>query len=435
MIGSFVLGSLLLLGFLVWESRAEQPMLPLTFFRNRAFSAGNAASFFLTAALFGAVFFLAQFMQAVLGYGPLKAGLQLLPWTATLFLVAPIAGRLVDKFGERPFVATGLTLQAIGMLWIAQVADPTVQYHELVAPLVVAGCGVSMAMPATQSASIGALPQQAVGIASGIFSMMRQLGGVVGVAVLAAVFAAARRMVPSALGAPGNDPDEIVGQAPEVSWLEPFPDLLLNADPASVVGTRQSLRLAMVAALQHLPPRQRAVLILRDVLAWQASEVAELLGTSTAAVNSSLQRARAELTKLAPAEEELSEPAEPVRRALLDQYATAFEKADLVALEGLLTQDTRWEMPPIPTWFDGRVDVLRLLAAKLPKGEGKRLVVETTANGQPAFALYIRGRDGGFHAHDVQVLTVSKTGISAVLAFHLPALFPAFGLPISRPAD
>jgi RNA polymerase sigma-70 factor (ECF subfamily) len=243
-----------------------------------------------------------------------------------------------------------------------------------------------------------------------------------------------RRMVPSALGAPGNDPDEITGQAPDVSWLEPFPDLLLNADPASVVGTRQSLRLAMVAALQHLPPRQRAVLILRDVLAWQASEVAELLDTSTAAVNSSLQRARAELTKLAPAEEELSEPDEPVRRALLDQYAAAFEKADLGALEGLLTQDTRWEMPPIPTWFDGRVDVLRLLAAKLPKGEGKRLMVETTANGQPAFALYIRGRDGGFHAHDVQVLTVSKTGISAVLAFHLPALFPAFGLPISRPA-
>jgi EmrB/QacA subfamily drug resistance transporter len=190
-IGSFVLGSLLLLGFLVWESRAEQPMLPLTFFRNRAFSAGNAASFFLTAALFGAVFFLAQFMQAVLGSGPLKAGLQLLPWTATLFLVAPVAGRLVDKFGERPFVAIGLTLQAIGMLWIARVADPTVQYHEFVAPLIVAGCGVSMAMPATQSASIGALPQQAVGIASGIFSMMRQLGGVVGVAVLAAVFAAA----------------------------------------------------------------------------------------------------------------------------------------------------------------------------------------------------------------------------------------------------
>jgi RNA polymerase sigma-70 factor (ECF subfamily) len=243
-----------------------------------------------------------------------------------------------------------------------------------------------------------------------------------------------RRMVPSALGAPGNDPDEITGQDLEVSWLEPFPDLLLNADPAAVVGTRQSLRLAMVAALQHLPPRQRAVLILRDVLAWQASEVAELLETSPAAVNSSLQRARAELSKLAPAEDDLSEPDEPVRRALLDQYAAAFEQADLVALEGLLTQDTRWEMPPIPTWFEGRVDVLRLLAAKMPTGKGLRVVVETTANGQPAFALYIRGRDGGFHAHSIQVLTLTKNGISAVLSFHLPALFSAFGLPISRPA-
>jgi EmrB/QacA subfamily drug resistance transporter len=190
-IGSFVLGTLLLLGFLVWESRARQPMLPLTFFRSRTFSAGNAASFFLTAALFGAVFFLAQFMQVALGSGPLKAGLQLLPWTATLFIVAPIAGRLVDRFGERLFVAIGLTFQAIGMLWIGRVADPSVQYYELVVPLIVAGCGVSMAMPATQSASIGALPREAVGIASGIFSMMRQLGGVVGVAVLAAVFAAA----------------------------------------------------------------------------------------------------------------------------------------------------------------------------------------------------------------------------------------------------
>lgn len=177
-----------------------------------------------------------------------------------------------------------------------------------------------------------------------------------------------RRMVPSAIGAPGTDPNDLEAHSLETSWLEPFPDLLLSTDPAQVVGTRQSLRLAMVAALQHLPPRQRAVLILRDVLAWQASEVAGLLETTTAAVNSSLQRARAEMAKLAPAEDEFGEPEEPVRRALLDQYAKAFEHADLVALEGLLTQDTRWEMPPIPTWFSGRVDVLRLLAAKLAPG-------------------------------------------------------------------
>ena len=118
MIGSFVLGGLLLLGFLAWERRAPQPMVPPAFFRSRAFSAGNAAGFLLTAALFGAVFFLAQFMQAAFGSGPLKAGLQLLPWTATLFLVAPVAGRLVDRIGERPLVVTGLTLQAAGMFWI-----------------------------------------------------------------------------------------------------------------------------------------------------------------------------------------------------------------------------------------------------------------------------------------------------------------------------
>ncbi|MFJ2828599.1 MFS transporter [Streptomyces sp. NPDC087263] len=190
-IGAFALGTLLLLAFLAWEHRARQPMVPLSYFRIRAFSAGNAAGFFLTAALFGAVFFLAQYMQVAFGSGPMKAGLQLLPWTATLFLVAPVSGRLVDRIGERPLAVTGLTLQAVGMLWISQVTGGSVQYPELVLPLIVAGCGVSMAMPATQSASVGALPREAVGIASGIYSMMRQLGGVVGVAVLAAVFAAA----------------------------------------------------------------------------------------------------------------------------------------------------------------------------------------------------------------------------------------------------
>lgn len=241
-----------------------------------------------------------------------------------------------------------------------------------------------------------------------------------------------RRLVPSALGAPGTDPADLLPRLPETAWLEPFPDQLLGPDPAAVVGTRQSLRLALVAALQHLPPRQRAVLILRDVLAWQASEVAGLLDTTTAAVNSSLQRARAELTRVAPAEDELSEPDEPVRRALLDQYAKAFETADLTLLEGLLTADVRWEMPPIPTWFAGRADVLRLLTAKLMPGDGNRIMVETSANGQPAFAWYVRGRDTVFHAHSVQVLTLTGAGVAAVMDFHRAALFPAFGLPIDR---
>jgi RNA polymerase sigma-70 factor (ECF subfamily) len=190
----------------------------------------------------------------------------------------------------------------------------------------------------------------------------------------------------------------------------------------------------MVAALQHLSPRQRAVLVLRDVLAWPASEVADLLDTTTAAVNSSLQRARADLARLAPDEDQLSEPPEHVRRELLDRYSRAFEQTDLAALEGLLTQDTRWEMPPIPTWFAGRDDVLRLLRARLLPGAGRRIMVETAANGQPAFGWYVRGGDGVFHAHSIQVLTLAPAGVSAVHDFHRPDLFAAFGLPIDRSA-
>ena len=241
-----------------------------------------------------------------------------------------------------------------------------------------------------------------------------------------------RRVVPSALGAPGNDPDELHAQALEVPWLEPFPDQLLGADPATVVGDRQSLRLAMVAAMQHLQPRQRAVLILREVLTWPAADVATMLDTTTAAVNSSLQRARSELSRLRPIEDDLGEPDEPLRRRLLDQFSAAMESKDLVVLEGLFSADARWEMPPIPTWFSGRYDVLRLLDAKLRPGLHRRILVETSANGQPAFALYIPGEDGAYHAHSIKVLTLTKAGVSAVLAFHQPALFPAFGLPLVK---
>jgi EmrB/QacA subfamily drug resistance transporter len=190
-LGSFAVGVLFLACFAVWEGRTAHPMVPLTFFRIRTFSAANASGFFLSAALFSAVFFLSQYMQAVLGSAPLKAGLQLLPWTATLFVVGPIAGRLVDRVGERPLVVIGMTLQTIGMLVISEISKGSVQYYELVAPLVVTGCGISLALPATQSASVGALPREAVGIASGIYSMTRQLGGAAGVAVLGSVFASA----------------------------------------------------------------------------------------------------------------------------------------------------------------------------------------------------------------------------------------------------
>jgi predicted MFS family arabinose efflux permease len=187
-LGGFAAGVVMLAAFGWWERRTDHAMVPLAFFRNRTFSAANSAGFFLSAALFSAVFFLSQYMQAVLGSAPLKAGLQLLPWTATLFVVGPIAGRLVERVGERPLVVIGMALQTAGMFWVSRGAD---HYWGLVVPLVVTGCGISLAMPAAQSAAMAALPREAVGIASGIYSMNRQLGGAAGVAVLGSVFTAA----------------------------------------------------------------------------------------------------------------------------------------------------------------------------------------------------------------------------------------------------
>jgi EmrB/QacA subfamily drug resistance transporter len=190
-IGSLAGGILLVAAFVAWELRAREPMLPMRFFRSRAFSAGNAAIFFTFASLFGAVFFFAQFLQAGLGYGPLDAGLRLMPWTATFMTVAPIAGALVDRIGERPFMVGGLLVQAIGMGWVALIAEPGMAYSELVLPFIVAGCGVSMAIPAAQNSVVGAVPHDSIGKAAGTNSMMRELGGVFGIAVLVAVFAGA----------------------------------------------------------------------------------------------------------------------------------------------------------------------------------------------------------------------------------------------------
>jgi MFS family permease len=165
-------------------------MLPMRLFRSRAFSSGNAAVFFLFAALFGAVFFFAQFLQTGLGHGPLDAGLRLAPWTATLFVVAPIAGALADRIGERPLLAGGMVLQALGFAWVALIAEPGIAYGELIAPLIVAGLGASMAIPPAASAVIGSVAQDEVGKAAGANSMLRELGGVFGIALLVAVFAA-----------------------------------------------------------------------------------------------------------------------------------------------------------------------------------------------------------------------------------------------------
>jgi EmrB/QacA subfamily drug resistance transporter len=191
LVASLIAGALLLAAFVAWERRAPEPMLPIRFFRSRSFSAGNTAIFFTFASLSAAVFFYAQLLQVGLGYGPLGAGLRLMPWTATFLTVAPLAGALADKIGERPLMVAGLALQAAGMAWLALIADPGLGYSEMLAPFIVAGVGVSMAIPAAQNSVVGALGMDAVGKAAGANSMMRELGGVFGIAIAVAVFAAA----------------------------------------------------------------------------------------------------------------------------------------------------------------------------------------------------------------------------------------------------
>jgi EmrB/QacA subfamily drug resistance transporter len=190
-VGSLAVGALLVAAFVAWERRAREPMLPMHFFRSRAFSAGNTAIFFTFASLFGAVFFYAQLLQTTMGYSPLDAGLRLLPWTATFITVAPIAGALADRIGERPLMVSGLLLQAAGMVWLALIAEPGLAYSELLAPFIVAGVGVSLAIPAAQNSVVGALGMEAIGKAAGVNSMMRELGGVFGIALVVAVFAGA----------------------------------------------------------------------------------------------------------------------------------------------------------------------------------------------------------------------------------------------------
>jgi EmrB/QacA subfamily drug resistance transporter len=190
-VGALVAGALLTGLFVAAQRRTTNALLPPALFANRAFAAGNAASFLMIAALFSAVFFLAQFLQSGLGYDALGAGLRLLPWTATLFFVAPVAGMLADRLGERPLMVAGLTLQAAGFAWIALAADPSMSYLSMVPALMVAGCGISMAIPAAQNAVVGAVAPAAIGTAAGTNSMLRELGGVFGIAIAVAVFAAA----------------------------------------------------------------------------------------------------------------------------------------------------------------------------------------------------------------------------------------------------
>ncbi|MFI0897607.1 MFS transporter [Streptomyces sp. NPDC020983] len=188
-LAAWAAGAVLLVAFVRWEQRTPAPMLPMRFFRLRAFATANPANFLVFASLYGTLFFLAQYFQTVRGQGPLGAGLRLMPWTATLMVCAPIAGRLTDRFGERAFVAGGLLLQAAGMTWIAAVADTGTAYPRLLPGLIVSGVGLTMAMPAAQRAVVGAVRPQEIGQASGAFMMLRIFGGVFGTAVTVAVFA------------------------------------------------------------------------------------------------------------------------------------------------------------------------------------------------------------------------------------------------------
>lgn len=251
-------------------------------------------------------------------------------------------------------------------------------------------------------------------------------------ACLNALRGAHSRALPSGLGAPAEDPDAPPAPAgADVRWIQAIPDALAGTgadDPAAIVGGRASLRLALIASLQHLPGRQRAVLILRDVMNLPAPEVAEILGTSTAAVKSALQRARGRMEDAAPAPDELTEPDAPEARALLDQYMHAFEAADGQALERALRTDAALEMTGTTTWFAGRRTCLTYIRRFLG-APGDYRMVAIGANGQPAAAAYRRTAAGHLEAFAVVVLTVTTSGIQRISLFGDPASFGRFGLP------
>jgi RNA polymerase sigma-70 factor, ECF subfamily len=257
-------------------------------------------------------------------------------------------------------------------------------------------------------------------------------------ACLTALEGRGRRPLPSGLGAPSEPAGELTAQ-PEVPWIEPIPDAMVDAgpvDPAAIVTSRESIRLALITALQHLPSRQRAVLIMRDVLSWRASEVAGLLGTTAVAVNSMLQRARAQISELAPAEDEVSEPETAAQRHLLERYVAAFENYDTAALLELFTADAIWEMPPFTGWWQTPENIGRLISNSCPAtAPGDLRLVPTRANGQPAFAMYLRKAGDDYRAMQLHVLHLRGLDIDHVAAFFDTSLFRAFGLPQTMAAE
>ena len=252
-------------------------------------------------------------------------------------------------------------------------------------------------------------------------------------ACLTALETRSRRPLPIGLGGPSSDPGDALVEQREVPWLEPMPDALLSGDPAAVVTGRESIRLAIVAAMQFLPPRQRAVLILRDVLQWPAAEVAEMLGMTVASVNSALQRARAQVQQATVSADDVTEPGEAEKRELLDRFVAAFEAKDVAAMVKIFTTDAVWEMPPFTGWYQGPENIARLVDTQCPaEGPGDMRLVPTRANGQHAYGLYMR--DGQtYRPFNLPVLTLTPAGVSHVTCFFDLRLFRTFGLPESLP--
>ena len=238
-----------------------------------------------------------------------------------------------------------------------------------------------------------------------------------------------RRPLPAGLGTPDQLAGDALESDPEIPWLEPVPDA------AVVVAERDSIRLAFVAALQHLPARQRAVLILRDVLRWSAAEVADALDTTTAAVNSALQRAHAQLADRHLSEETVQPDLTAEQQDLLERYVDAFWRKDIDAIVSMLTQEAVWEMPPFLGWYVGAENIGRLIDTQCPGEVHDMPMVATTANGQPAFGLYMRTTEGDFEPFHLQVLDIEGDRVRHVAAFFDTTLFRRFGLPDRLPPD
>jgi len=253
-------------------------------------------------------------------------------------------------------------------------------------------------------------------------------------ACLTALKVHGRRPLPSGLVAE-SEPLAPLVLGDNVPWLQPLPDSLLNAaDPAGAVIDRSSLRLAFAAALQHLSARQRGALILRDVLSFSSSEAAEILGSTVASVNSSLQRARTRLKEVGVQDEGLREPPEPEQRAWVERYMRAFENADVEGLKRLLTEDVLMEMPPMFNWFTGRHNYGLFMEWVFDKAGTDWQLRTIAANGQPGFAAYSRVGDG-YQLHTLQIFTVTADGISRTSVFQTAEVFAPFGLPAALDAQ